>query len=304
VSTADQFNRIVSLVAELTRKNRQGEDDCTLADLAGRFSTTPGQIEADLRTVTLLGEDPGADWLLSLSVTQEQDRVSIQSGGPFRRPLRFTGEELVALQLGLADEGGSSALNGELAGLLRAAERQAHALAGRGGLVSPVSTLVRQAITDRRRLEIRYTGEQSLAGVNRIVHPYHLIEDQGHTYLVAWCELAGGWRNFRFDRMLDALLADGHYTPREDIIPPGGSFQEPPEGATPVQVRFTPAIARWLTERHPDAVSQPDGSLVVTYLVASPEWLVRHVLQYGAEAEVIAPQSYRDLMRKELDDPR
>jgi predicted DNA-binding transcriptional regulator YafY len=100
--------------------------------------------------------------------------------------------------------------------------------------------------------------------------------------------------------MLDVMVQDDHYVPRSDFVPAGDSFSEPAEGVTPVQVRFSPAIARWLQERHPDAVSQPDGGLVVTYQVASPEWLVRHVLQYGPEAEVIAPASFRVLMKEQV----
>ncbi len=30
-----------------------------------------------------------------------------------------------------------------------------------------------------------------------------------------------------------------------------------------------------------------DGSLTVTYQVSDPHWIVWHVLQYGAEAEVL-----------------
>jgi predicted DNA-binding transcriptional regulator YafY len=55
-----------------------------------------------------------------------------------------------------------------------------------------------------------------------------------------------------------------------------------------------------LKEQYPEAVIQADGGVIVSYLVASPEWLVRHVLQYGPEAEVVGPPSYRELMRKQL----
>jgi len=41
-------------------------------------------------------------------------------------------------------------------------------------------------------------------------------------------------------------------------------------------------------------VRDDDGGLTVTYRVASPHWLVRHVLQYGDAAEVIGPEGYRD----------
>ncbi len=301
MSTNEQFNRIVGLVAEVTKQERQGSESVALGTLAERFGTTRKQIEADIRTLTMLGDDPDADWLLSLNVWQEGAEVSISSGGPYQRPLRLTAEELMAIQLGLADVGDeATSLGSGLAQVLQTSAPVKHAVAGRGRVMPSVSTLFREAIGNRNKVEIKYAGERTLGGINRVIHPYQLLEQQGHTYVVAWCELADGWRHFRADRIIDALLSDHHYTPRSDFHPAGDSFSPPAEGVTPVEVRFSPAIARWLREGHPEAVSQSDGSVVVTYLVASPEWLVRHVLQYGSEAEVMAPASFREMMRQQV----
>src|SRR5262245_10078442 len=163
MSSDQQLNRIVSLVAELTRREREGLGSVALTDLANRLETTPNQIESDIRTLTLLGDDPDAEWLLSLRVWQEGDRVMIHSGGPYQRPIRFTGEELMAIQLGLADaveSGGRLSL--ELGELLASAERATHALAGRGRVSPAFGNLLRAAIDDRRKVAIRYTGERSL----------------------------------------------------------------------------------------------------------------------------------------------
>src|SRR5690606_40411144 len=55
-----------------------------------------------------------------------------------------------------------------------------------------------------------------------------------------------------------------------------------------VAVRYSPRIARWVEERAP-CERREDGSVVVRHRVADPRWVVRHVLQYGAEAEVLEP---------------
>ncbi|MEO8199403.1 MAG: WYL domain-containing protein [Gemmatimonadota bacterium] len=301
MTSSEQVNRIVSLVAHLATQARQGSESAPLDDVAQRFNATRSEIQSDIRALTLLGDNPDADWALSLSVWQESDRISITSGGPFQRPIRFTGDELVAIQLGLAEVTSShESLSADLAGILNTASPVSHALAGRGRVSPSIRNLVKSAIGDRRRLEVKYTSERTLGGLNRIIHPYQLLERGGHTYIIAWCELADGWRRFRLDRVLDALSADGHYVPRPDFVPADESFAPPAEGTTPVDVRFSPAVARWLREGHPGARTEKDGGIVVTYQVASPDWLVRHVLQYGPEAEVIGPQSFRELMRKEL----
>lgn len=234
MSSDEQFNRIVALVADLTRHDRQGHGGQTLAELAQRFDTTPRQIAADIRALTMLGDDPEADWLLSLSVSQEGDEISISSGGPYQRPLRFTADELMAMQLGLADADGPAAMSADLAEILKAAEPMTHALAGHGRVTPSPGNLFRTAITNRCKVEIRYTGTRSLEGVNRVIHPYQLLEEQGRIYVVAWCELADGWRHFRLDRMLDAIPLDEHYVSRREYVPADDSFAEPPEGVTPV----------------------------------------------------------------------
>jgi len=64
------------------------------------------------------------------------------------------------------------------------------------------------------------------------------------------------------------------------------------------EVAFSPRIARWLKERYPDGREAGDGRYVVTFEVADPAWFVREVLQYGAEAEVLEPQSPREAVRR------
>ena len=300
MSSSEQLNRIVGLVSELTRRARQGSESSSIDEVATSFGVSRKEIQSDIRALTLAGDDPDADWLLSVSVWQEGNNVSISSGGPFQRPLRFTRDELVAMQLGLADGDSAAGLSEHFAQVLKTAEPVHHALAGRGRVSPSMSNLVRTAIADRRKLEIKYAGERSLGGVNRIIHPYQLLEQQGNTYIVAWCELAEGWRHFRADRIIDALPTESHYVARGDFIPAEDSFTEPPEGTTPVQVRFSPSISRWLAEQHPQAIMDEEGSAVVTYQVANAEWLLRHILNYGPEAEVIAPASFRELMRREL----
>ena len=40
------------------------------------------------------------------------------------------------------------------------------------------------------------------------------------------------------------------------------------------------------------------GSLEATHHAADPGWVVRHVLQYGAEAEIHEPLEYRLMVRE------
>ena len=65
---------------------------------------------------------------------------------------------------------------------------------------------------------------------------------------------------------------------------------------TEVRVRYSPKIARWIAERE-EGEWDTSGGLTVTHRVADPHWIVRHVLQYGADAEVLEPEEVRGWVR-------
>ena len=64
-------------------------------------------------------------------------------------------------------------------------------------------------------------------------------------------------------------------------------------------VRFWPAIARWVAERE-GKVLEADGSLTLEHPLADVDWAVRHVLQYGPDAEVLSPPAVREAVRERL----
>jgi proteasome accessory factor C len=300
-----QLNRIGTVVAELSRREAEGRPALTIAQVANAHRTTPEQIQRDIRTLTQASDDPDTEWLQSVSIWQEGDRLSVSSRGPFRRPIRFTPDELMAIQVGLATEkGGAGALSRDLASLvLGGARGEPGVNVGLvpGGGEAAVADLARRAADEHRLLSILYVGGHDRIGRQRLVEPHQVLFAEGRAYVVAWCRASEGWRNFRADRVLDAILADGTFAPRADFQPftDGQTvFRADAGDVDEVTVRFSPAIARWLVERYPDAVCRPDGSVEVTFRVAEPTWLVRHVLQYGPEAEVLGPPEYREAVER------
>jgi predicted DNA-binding transcriptional regulator YafY len=59
-----------------------------------------------------------------------------------------------------------------------------------------------------------------------------------------------------------------------------------------MRVRYSPRIARWIAEREGREL-EPDGSLTMEHPLADIQWGVRHVLQYGPDAEVLEPADVR-----------
>ena len=64
-------------------------------------------------------------------------------------------------------------------------------------------------------------------------------------------------------------------------------------------VRYSPRIARWVAERE-QVPLDADGSLTLEHPVADDSWAERHVLQYGPDAEVLAPDAMRALVAERL----
>lgn len=65
-------------------------------------------------------------------------------------------------------------------------------------------------------------------------------------------------------------------------------------------VRYSASIARWVSEREGKPLDD-DGSLTLNLPVADDAWAVRHVLQYGPEAEILAPAELRALLIERLE---
>jgi proteasome accessory factor C len=291
MSASETLTRIVAMVAELTLRERSDAPWMTRAELAQALGVSTKQVDRDLRTLTLLGDGADSEWLLSLRVLLEGDKVSIMSNGPFQRPLRLTPVELLAVQMALVGEG-QAELATRLGGVATA-----NASATASTRPPSIASQVSDAITGQRRLRCRYAGDRRGDPTDRIIQPHQAVEYRNHVYVVAWCERSDGWRRFRLDRILQAEH-HGTFEPRADFVPVKATdevFQAPRVEA--VLVRYRDGAARWARERYPSSETTKDERVSVRFNVANPEWLVRMVLEVGDEAEVVEPEDYRHAIR-------
>lgn len=290
-----ELTRIVDLVANLTRAERRGEPPQTLARLGEQYGVAAPQISADLRTLTLLGENSESEWLLSLSVWQQEDRVSVSSGGPFRRPLLFSPEERLALHAALALDPEGASLARRFANLWSGGTSDPSATESLPA-ARDVAGMVRSAVSGYRCLELEYAGEGKTVPEAWRIEPHQIVDARGHTYVVSWCPATRDWRHFRLDRVVSISETQDRFTARKDFKPVerlADLFR--PKATDPVVVRFSPRVSRWVKERYPGGRVDPaDGSVTVTFPVTSEAWLVRRVLEYGPDAQVVEPRRYRE----------
>jgi predicted DNA-binding transcriptional regulator YafY len=162
---------------------------------------------------------------------------------------------------------------------------------------------LRKALRDHRKARIDYRRSGSDEVTTRVVRLYAIVPASGMWYAVAYCESSEGLRVFRMDRVEKAESLPDHYeipadfSVSETLQTGKGLKAELP--TTGIKVKYSRRIARWIAEREgvsPDS----DGSLTIEHPLADTDWGVRHVLQYGPEAEVLEPPAVRDEIVRRL----
>lgn len=303
-----QFQRLLRIIPVLA----DGEVH-SYADIAKRVGVSVQTVIGDLRAVAERYDTPGG-FVESLQIYLGVKEASMVAG-PFRRPMRLTGRELAALELGLAFLRVETPPE-ERPAIDRARERIRGVilkLPAGDGLVptaaepGPEVDLrcladLRKAVAEQRTTRIVYQGSGKRAPDERTVCPYAVLHNAGMWYLVAHCKEASGLRIFRLDRITSHKLTASQFKvpaafSLDGVLRDGRVFMA--KDAVTARIRYSPKIARWIAEREGKSVAK-DGSLTLEHPMADPAWAVRHVLQYGADAEVLEPETLRRAVRERL----
>ena len=308
-TAAARLRRILLLIPHLADGNEHGIDD-----LARVIGTDRETLVRDIETLVARADDPGG-FVPGVQIYFTGDRVSLTST-PFRRPMRLTSSELGALELGLAmlraerppDE--RKAVNGALERLRKAlvsipsdavAATKREASLPESGDPS-VRAAIQQAMADRRKIRIRYRGGSKTEASVRMVSPYALVIASGAWFALAHCESSARVKSFRLDR-IEALerTAESYEIPATFTVDEYLNDRKVLRVGEPrrMRVRYSPRIARWIAEREGREV-EADGSLTVDHPLVDTQWGVRHVLQYGPDAEVLEPVEVREDVARRL----
>lgn len=167
---------------------------------------------------------------------------------------------------------------------------------------------VAEALIQQRKLAFDYFSPADNRISQRLVDPVHLQHYMGSWVLLALCNERRDWRKFLLGRMSAVQIQEDSFPP----VPPSywqqhlagafGIFQ----GGHPQEVvlHFNAYRARWLRQElwHPDQImqEQPDGSLILRFMVTDFREVKLRIMQYGAEVEVLEPTGLRDEIFAEL----
>ncbi len=311
-TAASQLRRILRVIPEIADGNQHD-----ITDVSNRAGVDKAVLLGDLRTLADRHGAPGG-FVEGMQIYLGPETVEVMSSH-FLRPMGLTIHELCALELGLAILRAERPPD-ESAAIERTRERLRKIIARipddhdespmRHAELAPTEGLLhldslRMALRDHRKARITYRRSGADEATTRVVRLYAIVPASGMWYAVAYCESCEGLRVFRMDRVEDAEALDDKYE-----IPADFSVREtlregralktelPPVG---MKVRYSARIARWIAEREgvePDA----DGSITIEHPLADPEWGMRHVLQYGPDAEVIEPAELRMELARRLEE--
>jgi proteasome accessory factor C len=300
---AAQLRRILHLIPTLA--DGEAHPVAQVARFAGVDRATLFQ---DIESISERFEAPGG-FVAGLEIFIEpNDQISVIPYH-FLRPMRLTRGELCALELGLAMLRAERPAE-EHRAIDRARERLRKVIATlpeddaedrlRVASLAPAGDLehlrrLRDSFRGRRKVRLRYAKAADEESSTRVICPYAIVFTEQMWYVVAHCESTDGIRIFRLDRIAAVEQLEARFDSPRDfsldaIVRDGRAFQA--EGVGTLRVRYSPHIARWIAEREGKTLAE-DGSLTVEHPLADHEWAVRHVLQYGPEAEVLAPEEIR-----------
>lgn len=309
-TAATQLRRLLHVIPRIA----DGEEH-PLEEIAAIANADMRVLLADLESLADRYDAPGG-FVEGVQILISGPNVAVVSNH-LLRPMRLTMSELCALELGLAILRTSRAPD-ELAPIDRALARLRetitrlptndryegirHAELAAAGNTAHLAT-IRRALAEQRVARIRYRGSASAEVGERDIAPYTLAFANGMWYVVAWCQRSAGIRVFRMDRVEGATpLAERFDAPLastiDAVLREGPFHADRPER---MMVRYSPRVARWIAEREGRELAG-DGSLTVERPLADPSWGLRHVLQYGPDAEVVAPEWMRERVVERLRD--
>jgi proteasome accessory factor B len=166
--------------------------------------------------------------------------------------------------------------------------------------------VLNRAIRHHLTIRISHKPLKAPEALTRIVDPYRLWYTGDGLYLVAYDSAKAAIRTFAVERITGVATMNQRFTIKEDF-----DFEAftrtafPVHGGEPqlVRIRFSPDQAPYIMERHwHDSQKfrpQHDGTVVMELRVANLWEVKRWLIGWGADAEVMEPQSLFDQIQEE-----
>jgi proteasome accessory factor C len=299
-TAAAQLRRVLTLIPLLA-----DDKSHPLESVAAKAETTVAQLMSDIESISERFHEP-AGFVDGMTILVEARTVSLRSSH-FHRPMRLTMRELCALELGLMllrrtrtpveQKPIDSALERLRKTVSKVPANDRHQGTRYADLANAASVAhlekLREAVHAHHKVRLTYRGSGATTSSLREVCPHSLAFVEQMWYVVSTNE-ANELRLFRVDRIEEVeILSDSFERNAElssKLSTAGRAFYSTTDER--MTVRYSPRIARWLAEREGKELDA-DGGLTLEHPLADETWAIRHVLQYGPDAEILSPARLR-----------
>ncbi len=168
-------------------------------------------------------------------------------------------------------------------------------------------SVVVSALLMRKKINIKYTGRDRNKSTQRTLSPQRLVHYRDNWYIDAWCHLREKLRTFSIDRISYSRMENNTALEIEEPVlkehyaSAYGIFSGKPNKTA--VLKFNASVAKWIAEEqwHPEQVGQFDlhGCYELQIPYRDARELIMDILKYGADVEVLKPESLRQQIREQ-----
>lgn len=284
-------------------------DSVPVGEMAAQFGVSEAQVLKDVDLLWVAGL-PGyfPDDLIDFAPDDyAANIISLREPQGLGRPVPLAPREALALTAAVEWLRGSGVADTRMRAVLDRVQAKLHGVAPAQLAVEAAAggaarAAISRALAAREQLQIEYVSAEDRTSL-RVITPRALYSDGAAWYLDAWCELAGGERTFRVDRILGFTPVPGRApapVPDADAAPSSPAQSAPSAQSAPLDVVLVLARrARWVAEDLPDAVLTDvsvDGQpcVAVRLAITRTDWLIRLLLSVGADVVSVSPPQLQD----------
>ncbi len=166
--------------------------------------------------------------------------------------------------------------------------------------------ILEKGIIQRRNLILHYYSYSRDTVSTREVEPLSLIWANGNWYLQAFCHLAGDFRFFMLDRILNVTVTRRKCKSEvkgELHLPMAVCEYSPGKEDYTVELIFSDRMALPFLEGLPQAelTEESDRSLRVKFQTKNLSWVANSLLKFGERVKVVSPEELKLLLREKAE---
>ena len=168
--------------------------------------------------------------------------------------------------------------------------------------------MILSAMNQNKVLKIVYHGFNSDTSTQRTIEPYFFLIQEGKLHLIAFCKLRNEVRDFRVSRIISIKKSDESFIKREKALQNYEKRRFVNLSGTVLHyivVIFNKNMRRYIEEYEKEKAKQililDNGSIQFEIESAITDELVRWILGFGADIEVISPIELKNRVILEIE---